>query len=131
MNAPGLERGALVSSGLPVGLALGAAIWLLSASITGRPEPWDAPGVYYPAALLAAGAIGGALVPGHWGEVAVGVFTGQALVLMARVMTEPGNGSLWLLGLLFLALYSLLALLGAGLGSGLRRMAGRASGRSP
>jgi hypothetical protein len=124
VGAPRLDRWIRISSGLPIGLALGAAIWVLSASITGHQEPWDSPGVYYAAALLGAGAIGGFLVPGHWAEVAVGVFTGQAVVLLARVLAEPASGGLWPLGILFLGLYSLLALLGAGLGSGLRRAVG-------
>lgn len=117
-----------MSSGLPIGLALGAGIWMLSSSLTGRQEPWDSPGVYYPVALLAAGVIGGLLVPGHWAEVAVGVFTGQAVVLLARVLAEPASGGLWPVGLLVLGLYSLLALLGAGLGSGLRRIIAGRSG---
>jgi hypothetical protein len=77
--------------------------------------------MYYAGALLGAGAIGGFLIPGHWAEVAVGVFTGQAVVLLARVLGDPASDSLWLLGILFLGLYSLIALVGAGLGSGLRR----------
>lgn len=125
MTAPKSERPIYLSTGLPIGLALGACIWLLSASMTGRAEPWDAPGMYYPAALLIAGLIGGFLVPAHWGEVAVGVFTGQALVLLGRAMSEPGNGGLWPLGMVLLVLYSLLALLGCGLGSALRRFTGR------
>jgi hypothetical protein len=80
--------------------------------------------MYYSAALLAAGVIGGFLVPSHWAEVAVGVFTGQAVVLLARVLAEPASGGLWPLGVLFLGLYSLLALVGAGLGSRLRRVIG-------
>ena len=124
MGAPRLDRWIRVSSGLPLGLALGAGIWILSASITGHPEPWDSPGMYYAAALLGAGVIGGFLVPGHWAEVALGVFTGQALVLLARVLADPAGGGLWPLGILFLGLYSLLSLVGAGLGSGLRRAVG-------
>jgi hypothetical protein len=124
VGAPRLDRWTHISSGLPIGLALGAAIWVLSASITGHQEPWDSPGIYYSAALLCAGVIGGFLVPGHWAEVAVGVFTGQAVVLLARVLAEPASGGLWPLGVLFLGLYSLLALVGAGLGSGLRRVIG-------
>jgi hypothetical protein len=124
VSAPRLDRWTHVSSGLPIGLVLGAGIWVLSASITGHQEPWDSPGMYYSAALLAAGVIGGFLVPGHWAEVAVGVFAGQAVVLLARVLAEPASGGLWPLGILFLGLYSLLALVGAGLGAGLRRIAG-------
>jgi hypothetical protein len=122
-----LERWTYVSTGLPIGLALGAAIWVLSASMTGRPEPWDASGIYYPGALLTAGFLGGLLVPGHWGEVAVGVYTGQALVLLGRVLSDPGSGGLWPLGLVMLALYSLIALAGAILGSAVRRLASRRS----
>jgi hypothetical protein len=119
------ERWTYLSTGLPIGLLLGAAIWLLSAELTGRHEPWDASGIYYPGALILAGLLGGALVPGHWGEVGAGVFAGQALVLLGRVMSDPGSGGLWPLGLLVLALYSLLALAGALVGSGLRRAGDR------
>jgi hypothetical protein len=98
---------------------------VLSASITGRAEPWDANGLYYPAALLVAGFVGGLLVPGHWGEVAVGVYAGQALVLLGRVLSDTGSGGLWPLGLMVLGLYSLIALAGALLGSALRRFANR------
>ena len=128
MSAPRLDRWTRVSSGLPIGLALGAGIWVLSASITGHPEPWDSPGMYYSAGLLSAGVIGGFLVAEHWAEVAVGVFTGQAVVLLAGVLAEPASGGLWPLGILFLGIYSLLALVGAGLGSGLRRILDRRLG---
>jgi hypothetical protein len=125
MSDERLERWTYFSTGLPIGLVLGAAIWVLSASITGRAEPWDASGPYYPAALLAAGFVGGVLVPGHWGEVAIAVYTGQALVLLGRVLSDTGSGGLWPLGLMVLALYSLIALAGALLGSALRRLAYR------
>jgi hypothetical protein len=125
MSDERLERWTYVSTGLPIGLALGVGIWVLSASITGRAEPWDDGGMYYPAALVAAGLVGGFLVPAHWGEVAVGVYAGQALVLLARVLSDTSGGGLWLLGLVVLALYSLIALASALLGSALRRLANR------
>jgi hypothetical protein len=128
VSAPRLDRWTRVSSGLPIGLVLGAGIWVLAAPVTGYQEPWDSPGMYYAATLLGAGVIGGFLVPGHWAEVAVGVFTGQAVVMLARVLAEPASGGLWPLGVLFLGVYSLLALLGAGLGSGLRRAVGGRDG---
>ncbi len=128
MSAPRPDRRTRLSTGLPIGLALGAGIWVLSASLTGHREPWDAPGMAYAASLLGAGVIGGFLVPGHWAEVAVGVFTGQAVVLLARVLAEPASGGLWPLGILLLGLYSLLALVGAGLGSGLRHAVGGGTG---
>ena len=111
-------------SGLPIGVALGAGIWMLSASVTGQAEPWDSPGMYYQAALLGAGLIGGWLVADHWIEVAVGIFTGQAVVLLARLLADPATGGLWPLGVVLLGLYSLLALAGAATGAGLRRMLG-------
>lgn len=121
MPTPGLDRWTPISSGLPIGVALGTAIWLLSVSVTGHAEPWDARGMYYPAALLAAGIIGGLLVAGHWLEVAVGIFTGQAVVLLARVLADPATGDPWPLGIALLGLYSLLGLAGAAAGSRLRR----------
>jgi hypothetical protein len=124
MSPPGPDRRIQLSSGLPLGLALGAGIWILSGSIAGRPEPWDSPSQVYIAELIGAGVVGGLLIPGHWIEVAVGIFTGQALVLLARVMAEPAEGGLWPLGLLFVAIYSLLALFGAVLGAGVRRFLG-------
>jgi hypothetical protein len=128
VSAPRPDRRIRISTGLPIGLAMGAGIWVLSTSVTGHQEPWDSPGIYYAASLLGAGVIGGLLVPGHWAEVAVGVFTGQAAVLLARVLAEPAHGGLWPLGILLLGVYSLLALVGAGLGSGLRRAVGGGPG---
>ena len=106
---------------LLVGIAIGAAIWLLSPMISGRREPWDSEGVYYPGALLIAGLLGGLLLAEHSRWLAAGIFVGQVLVLLGGVLNDPSSGGLWPLGVVFLALYSLLALLGAALGSGLRR----------
>lgn len=94
---------------------MGAAIWLLSPMISGRREPWDAGGFFYPGALFVAGLLSGVLAPGHPRSAALGVFAGQAAVLLGGVVIEPGAGGLWPLGLIFLGVYSLLALLGAAL----------------
>ncbi len=107
------------------GLVIGGAIWWLSPLITGSHEPWDAEGVYYAGSLLGAGLLGGLLLPGHWRWFVVGVFVGQVLVLLAGVLRDPSTGGLWPLGLIFLALYSVLTLLGAALGTGLRRLGNR------
>lgn len=104
-----------------LGLILGAAIWLLSPWITGRSEPWDAEGGYYGGALLATGALGGFLIPLHWPSAALGIFTGQVLVIVGGVLADPASGGLWPLGVVFLAVYSVLALVGALLGAALRR----------
>jgi hypothetical protein len=113
------------SSAFLLGLALGAAIWLLSPVISGHREPWDAEGGYYAGALVCTGIVGGLLVPQHWAGVAIGILAGQALVLMGGVVAEPANGGLWPLGLIFLVLYSVLGLVGVGVGTWLRRLQGR------
>ena len=115
-------------SALLLGLALGVAIWLLSPFITGHREPWDAEGGYYASALLVAGMLGGLVVPQHWASSAIGILAGQAVVLMGGVIAEPARGGLWPLGLGFLALYSVLGLVGAAVGTGLRRLWSRGQG---
>jgi hypothetical protein len=108
-----------------IGLATGAAIWLLSPLISGRREPWDAEGVYYTGALFGAGFLGGFLLPQQSRWFVAGIFVGQVVVLLGGVLHDPSNGGLWPLGLAFLALYSLLALLGEVLGSTGRRLRSR------
>jgi hypothetical protein len=104
-----------------LGLVLGAAIWLLSPWISGRSEPWDAEGGYYVGALLATGALGGLLIPLHWPTAALGIFIGQLLVILGGVLADPASGGLWPLGVMFLAVYSVLAFAGALLGAAFRR----------
>jgi len=108
-----------------IGLVIGAAIWWLSPLITGRREPWDAEGGYYAGSLLGAGVLGGFLLPAHSRSFVAGIFVGQVLVLLGAVLRDPSSGGLWPLGVVFMALYSLLALLGATLGSGVRRLRNR------
>ena len=105
-----------------LGIALGVAIWLLSPFITGHREPWDAEAGYYFIALLLAGILGGLVSPEAWGSVAIGIFAGQAVVLVGGVVADPASGGLWPLGLLFLAFYSMLGLVGAAVGMGLSRL---------
>ena len=115
-------------SALLLGVALGAAIWLLSPIITRHREPWDTEGGYYPGALVLTGLLGGLAVPQHWRSVAIGIFAGQAVVLLGGVVARPASGGLWPLGLLFLVAYSVLALGGAGVGAALIRLRGRREG---
>ena len=105
-----------------IGLLVGAAIWLLSPMITGRREPWDAEGGYYAGALIGAGLLGGLLLPRNSRWLVAGIFVGQAVVLLGGVVMNPSSGGLWPLGLAFVALYVMLSLLGAMLGSGLRQL---------
>lgn len=108
-----------------LGVILGAAIWLLSPWITGRSEPWDTENGYYSGALLATGVLGGLLLPMHWAVLGLGILVGQALVILGGVLAEPASGGLWPLGLVFLAAYSILALVGALVGAVLRRSRGQ------
>jgi peptidoglycan/LPS O-acetylase OafA/YrhL len=111
-----------------LGTALGVAIWLLSPFVTGHREPWDAEGGYYFTALLLAGVLGGLVLPEYWGSLVIGIFAGQAAVLLGGVVAEPASGGLWPLGLVFLAFYSVLGLVGAAIGMGLRRFRSRREG---
>jgi hypothetical protein len=111
-----------------LGTALGVAIWLLSPFVTGHREPWDAEGGYYFSALLLAGVLGGLVLPEYWGSLAIGIFAGQAAVLVGGVVVEPASGGLWPLGLVFLAFYSVVGLVGAAIGTGLRRLRSRREG---
>src|SRR4051812_48988302 len=104
-----------------IGVIMGAAIWLLSPWITGRSEPWDAENGYYTGGLLVTGVIGGLVFPMHWSSVTLGILVGQVLVILGGVLADPASGGLWPLGLVFLAGYSVLALVGALLGAVLRR----------
>ena len=108
-----------------LGFALGAAIWLLSPVITRHREPWDAQGGYYLGALVLTGLLGGLALPQHWGSVAIGIFAGQAVVLLGGVVADPASGGLWPLGLVFLVAYSVLGLVGAGVGTALMQFRGR------
>jgi hypothetical protein len=118
-RAPRFVRGFLL------GIGVGAAIWLLSPLLSGRREPWDSEGWYYTGALLASGIVGGGLLPDNARRFVAGIFVGQVLVLLAGVVGDPAGGGLWPLGLVFLAGYSLIALVGALLGNGLRRLLSR------
>ena len=90
-------------------MVLGAVIWWQSPRFTGQVEPWDSPTVYYPVALLAAGAFGAVASPRHFWAAPVGVWIGQFIYALLAL---PG-GPLWILGLFVGALYALLALAGS------------------
>jgi hypothetical protein len=93
--------------------------------MTGRQEPWDAEGGYYAGALLGAGVLGGLLLPRNSRWLVAGIFLGQAVVLLGGVLIGPHSGGLWPLGLAFLALYVMLALVGAMVGAGVRQLRSR------
>ena len=79
---------------------------MLSVPLTGKSEPWDAEWPYYLISLACAGAISGAVVPKHLGAHYIGAVLGQA----AYEVSFLNLGPLFVLGLAFLAAYSLIFL---------------------
>jgi hypothetical protein len=105
-----------------IGAVLGLVLWLIPASFFGLSEPWDAEGPAYVVALLAAGLLVGFLGPNQLFAAVTGLFAGQLVVLLGRVLAHPGSDGLWMVGVVFLAGYTFVAAgIGAALGSGLRR----------
>jgi hypothetical protein len=115
---PRLSRPAV----LLIGFVIGLGLWLIPARFLGQAEPWDGNSPAYPLALFVTGLLLGLLAPGRPGAAATGVFLGQLLVLLGRVVTSPENSELWLVGVVMLAGYTFVATgIGALLGSLLRR----------
>lgn len=115
---PRLSRRAVLVLGFFIGLAL----WLVPAGFLHQPEPWDGNGPAYPLALLGGGLVLGFFGPSRIGAAVAGVFLGQLVVLLWRVIASPENSELWLVGVVMLAGYSFVATgFGALLGSIFRR----------
>jgi hypothetical protein len=97
---------------LAIAASVGAAIWVGSPFITGEPEPWDAEKgltfLYYPGALFLAGLACGFVTPRRPFMVYAGLVAGQASYML---LVLPG-GPLVVLGLVFLAFYTTLAMVG-------------------
>lgn len=89
---------------LGVSAALGAMVWALSLPLTQNAEPWDAEFPYYFIGLAVAGAISGKVVPKHLWAHYLGAVLGQALYELVFLKLGP----LFVLGLVFLAVYSLI-----------------------
>jgi len=90
--------------------------------MTGRNEPWDADSPYYFVALAVAGAVSGAVVPKHLWAHYVGAVLGQAAYELAFLKLGP----LFILGLVFLAGYSVIFVVSAAIVASFRK-AGTAS----
>jgi hypothetical protein len=107
---------------LVFGFLLGLGLWLIPATFFGQREPWDGSGPWYGLALLVIGLLLGFLGTGHPFAAVAGVFVGQLVVLLARVVSSPETSELWLVGLVLLAGYTFVATgFGAVLGMVLRR----------
>lgn len=100
-----------------VSSALGVLIWLFSPYATGMVEPWDSETPYYLICLLSAGFITGALYPRHILAGFIGIVSGQLFYLFVFLP----SGSLIFLGVPFMFVYGLLALLGSFLGAATKR----------
>lgn len=91
-----------------ISIICGAAIWFFSPIVTLKIEPWDNP-LYYSAALVCTGFIIGKLLkpPAHW-KPAAWMVVGQ----LAYALIFMEKGSLLPLGVVAMALFSLLAFFG-------------------
>lgn len=96
----------------------GAAVWALSPSVTGKPEPWDADTPYLSIALACAGLALGLVQPGRAAQHWLGIVLGQLAWEVAFLPVGP----LIVVGVFFLAFWSLLTLLASLLGSLIRRV---------
>jgi hypothetical protein len=96
---------------------LAAAIWGLSAFLSGKDEAWDTEGAYYVVALGIAGAIAGAAVPSHLAAHYLGAFSGQVAYELVFLKTGP----LFVLGLVFLAAYCIIFLVAAAVAASFRK----------
>jgi len=94
----------------------GAAIWALSPSLAGNKEPWDSDTLYYFTSLFIAGVLLGISRPWYILTHTVGIFLGQLLYALAFLSVGP----LIVVGVVFLAGYSLLCSAGAAFGSVVR-----------
>lgn len=97
--------------------ALAAVVWALSVPITGKSEPWDAEWPYYLIALAIAGAISGAVVPKSLGAHYLGAVAGQTAYELVFLKLGP----LLVLGLVFLAGYSVIFLTAAAIAASFRK----------
>ena len=85
--------------------AAGALVWIASPYLTGEREPWDSNSAWYLAALAAIG-LAAAIFTRRPFAAYAGTFAGQALYLLYGTRRGP----LTVLGLFFVAAYSLLTL---------------------
>ena len=104
-----------------LGAALGLALWVVPALLSDDSLPWNNQGPLYAVGLLIIGFVLGFLGPGQAIAAVAGVFVGQLLVLLTRVMTAS-TSELWLVSGMLLAGYTVVAGgIGAMLGNLVRR----------
>jgi hypothetical protein len=107
---------------LILGAALGLALWVVPALLSDESLPWNSQGPVYAVGLLIIGFILGFLGPGQPIAAVAGVFLGQVLVLLTRIVATSAMRELWLMSAMLLAGYTVVAAgVGAMLGNALRR----------
>jgi hypothetical protein len=105
-----------------VGAALGLALWVVPALLSDDSLPWNSQGPVYAVGLLIIGFILGFLGPGQSIAAVAGVFVGQLLILVTRIVATSAMRELWLVSAMLLAGYTVVASgAGAALGNALRR----------
>ena len=105
-----------------VGAALGLALWVVPALLSDESLPWNSQGPAYAVGLLIIGFMLGFLGPGQPIAAVAGVFIGQLLVLLSRILATSATSELWLVSTMLLAGYTVVAGgAGAMLGNALRR----------
>lgn len=107
---------------LILGAVLGLALWVVPALLSDESLPWNSRGPVYAVGLLIIGFILGFFGPGQPIAAVAGVFIGQLLVLLTRIVATSAMRELWLVSAMLLAGYTVVAAgVGAVLGNALRR----------
>lgn len=88
-----------------------ALVWALSPALTGHREPWDAEGLFYVTALVAAGSVAALFSPRPLWAHYLGTFLGQLVYELLFLHVGP----LFLLGAVFLLGYSIIFVAAAAL----------------
>lgn len=121
-TVPSIKRSPEVLS-LVLSIAGGAAIWALSPAMTGHAEPWDSGSLYYVTALALLGLALGALSARALVIllIALGAWLGQVLYIVLFLPLGP----LFVAGLVILAAYLVLPVIGAAVSVLIRRSLAR------
>lgn len=98
-----------------------ALVWALSPLLTGHSEPWDVAGPFYFAALVVAGSLGGLLAPKPPWAHYLGAVAGQIVYMVLFLPAGP----LFILGVVFLAVYSVIPFAAATAAGRLRVLDGK------
>lgn len=114
-----IEEKKIVIVNLLLSSVAGATIWAISPDIAGTLEPWDSEWPYYSCALALAGFFLGFFRPQKLYLHYAGVVYGQLVYILIFL---PRLGPLFLIGIMDLASFSLILLLGAYGGAKLREL---------